>query len=212
MLYYKYETEVVMKELKKLNYEYREFENVIDATTMEIHHTKHLAAYISNYNNLIAGTEFESKCVMEVIKNIEQVPEDIRIGIRNNGGGMLNHNLYFSQFGKDNLTPKGELLGLINETFGEFDDFKTSLIKEGLARFGSGWAWLVIKNGELSIISTANQDSPLMDGFTPLLGIDVWEHAYYLKYQNRRAEYLENIWRIIDWSIIESRFKNPEKC
>ncbi len=201
-----------MKGLKKLNYEYNEFENVIDATTMEIHHSKHLMGYVTNYNNLIEGTGFEDNCVMDVIRNLDEIPEDKRMGVRNNGGGMLNHNLYFSQFGVGNPTPKGELLDLINTTFGDFDELKALVIKAGLTRFGSGWTWLVVKDGELSIISTPNQDSPIMHGYRPLLGIDVWEHAYYLKYQNKRAEYLENIWNIIDWTIIENRFNNPEKC
>lgn len=196
-----------MKNLKELTYGYNEFDEVIDAATMEIHHSKHLAAYYTNYNNLINGTKFEDMCVKDVIQDLNALDENIRMGVRNNGGGMLNHNLYFAQFKKGSELPEGKLKDKIISTFGSVEDLIKQINAAGMARFGSGWAWLVLDGEELKVMSTANQDSPLMDGFVPLIGIDVWEHAYYLKYQNRRAEYLENIWKIMDWEKINERFE-----
>jgi len=196
-----------MKNLKELTYDYNEFDEVIDSATMEIHHSKHLAAYYSNYNNLINGTKFEDMCVKDVIQNLNEIDESIRVGVRNNGGGMLNHNLYFSQFKKETVLPEGEMKEKIISTFGSVEELIKQINATAMSRFGSGWAWLVLDGQELKVMSTANQDSPLMDGFVPLIGIDVWEHAYYLKYQNRRAEYLENIWKIMDWEKINERFK-----
>ena len=196
-----------MKNLKELTYGYNEFDEVIDAATMEIHHSKHLAAYYANYNNLINGTKFEDMCVKDVIQDLNALDESIRTGVRNNGGGMLNHNLYFAQFKKESVLPEGKLKEKIISTFGSVEELIKQINAAGMTRFGSGWAWLVLDGEELKVMSTANQDSPLMDGFVPLIGIDVWEHAYYLKYQNRRAEYLENIWKIIDWEKINERFE-----
>ena len=196
-----------MKNLKELTYGYNEFDEVIDAATMEIHHSKHLAAYYANYNNLINGTKFEDMCVKDVIQDLNALDESIRTGVRNNGGGMLNHNLYFAQFKKESVLPEGKLKDKIISTFGSVEELIKQINAAGMTRFGSGWAWLVLDGEELKVMSTANQDSPLMDGFVPLIGIDVWEHAYYLKYQNRRAEYLENIWKIMDWEKINERFE-----
>ena len=196
-----------MKNLKELTYGYNEFDEVIDAATMEIHHSKHLAAYYANYNNLINGTKFEDMCVKDVIQDLNALDESIRTGVRNNGGGMLNHNLYFAQFKKESVLPEGKLKEKIISTFGSVEELIKQINAAGMTRFGSGWAWLVLDGEELKVMSTANQDSPLMDGFVPLIGIDVWEHAYYLKYQNRRAEYLENIWKIMDWEKINERFE-----
>jgi len=196
-----------MKKLKELTFGYDEFNDVIDAATMEIHHDKHLAAYYNNYNGLVEGTKFEDMCVKDVISNINDVDENIRMGVRNNGGGMLNHNLYFAQFKKNAVLPEGDFKEKIISTFGSIDELIKQINAAGMARFGSGWAWLVLDGTDLKVMSTPNQDSPLMDGLVPLIGIDVWEHAYYLKYQNRRAEYLEEIWKIIDWEKINERFE-----
>ncbi len=195
--------------LPDLPYPKEALEPHIDALTMEIHHGKHHAAYVNNLNAALEKhPELHGWSLEELLGKIDQVPEDIRTAVRNNGGGHHNHTLFW-----DILTPggakepSGKLAEAINATFGSFEELKTRLTQAGLSRFGSGWAWLVKdKDGKLHVYSTANQDSPLMEGHTPLLGIDVWEHAYYLKYQNRRPDYLAAIWNVINWDKVASRF------
>ncbi len=195
-----------MIELIKLPYAYDEFDSVIDKETMEIHHSRHHNAYVTNYNNAVANTELEGKDVKDVIANIDTVDSSIKAAVQNNGGGILNHNLYFTQFKNGVELVDGPLKTAITETFGSIEELISKLQTAGATRFGSGWSWLVVNNNKLEVISTLNQDNPLMQGMTPILGIDVWEHAYYLKYQNKRPEYLNNIFTIIDWNEIEARF------
>lgn len=196
-------------ELPKLPYSYDALEPYIDARTMEIHHTKHHAAYTNNLNNAIAGGEYEHLSIEQILKNVSGKP----VAVRNNGGGYYNHNLFWTVMSsRGGGKPAGELADAINKFFGTFDVFKEKFSTAAATRFGSGWAWLT-KNekGELMISSTPNQDNPLMDvadvkGF-PLLGLDVWEHAYYLKYQNRRPEYIEAFWNVVNWDEVARRFK-----
>ena len=195
-----------MQELIKLEYGYDAFEGVIDALTMETHHSKHLATYLTNYNNLVAGTKYETMKLEDVLSDLSIVDEKIRAGVRNNGGGIYNHNIYFSQFKKGIELKEGSFKNAIESTFGSFEAMIDGLKTAGLTRFGSGWSWLVLDGSELKIISTPNQDTPLENGQIALIAIDVWEHAYYLSYQNRRAEYLEKIWSIINWDLVESKF------
>ncbi|MCS7069430.1 MAG: superoxide dismutase [Meiothermus sp.] len=195
--------------LPDLGYAKDALEPHIDAQTMEIHHGKHHGAYVNNLNAALEKhPELHSWSLEELLTKIAQVPEDIRTAVRNNGGGHHNHTLFW-----DILTPggakepTGKLAEAINATFGSFEELKNKMTQAGLTRFGSGWSWLVKdKDGKLHVYSTANQDSPLMEGHTPLLGIDVWEHAYYLKYQNRRPDYLAAIWNVINWDRVASRF------
>jgi superoxide dismutase, Fe-Mn family len=201
-------------ELPKLPYPYNALEPHIDAQTMEIHYTKHHQAYITNLNNAIKGkADLESKSVEDLIKNLNAVPEDIRTVVRNNGGGHANHSFFWKIMGPNaGGEPKGKLADDIKSTFGGFDQFKEKLAAAGVGRFGSGWAWLVRNNGKLEIVSTANQDSPLMgkaisgaEG-TPILGVDVWEHAYYLKYQNRRPDYIKAWWNVVNWDAVAKNY------
>lgn len=193
----------------KLKYGYKDLEPVVDALTMEIHHGKHHATYVAKYNGLVEGTEFENVDIKDVLSNLDKLPEDKKQAIINNGGGAYNHNVYFEQFTPGGSELKdGELSAKITETFGSVEAMLEELKNAGATRFGSGWSWLVVKNDELSIIQTLNQDSVLDEGYTPLLVLDVWEHAYYLKHQNRRPEYLNDIVTIIDWSEVESRYEN----
>ncbi len=187
----------------------------IDAKTMEIHHGKHHQAYITNLNNAIAGkADLEGKTSEELIKNLEAVPEDIRTAVRNNAGGDVNHSFFWKILGPGKGgTPTGKLAEAIESDLGGFDKFKEAFAKAGATRFGSGWAWLVVKDGKLSVGSTANQDSPLMgkavagiEG-TPILGLDVWEHAYYLNYQNRRPDYITAFWNVVDWDAVSALFE-----
>jgi Fe-Mn family superoxide dismutase len=195
--------------LPELGYAKDALEPHIDAQTMEIHHGKHHNAYVTNLNAAVEKHPgIQGSSIEDLLTKIAQVPEDIRTAVRNNGGGHHNHTLFW-----DILTPGGarqpggRLAEAITATFGSFDDLKTRLTQAGLTRFGSGWSWLVKDaSGKLQVYSTANQDSPLMEGHTPLLGIDVWEHAYYLKYQNRRPDYLAAIWNVINWDKVASRF------
>jgi superoxide dismutase, Fe-Mn family len=195
-------------ELPKLTYKYDSLEPHIDAQTMEIHYSKHHAAYVNNLNNALQGTGNENKKIEDIIIEISKYP----VAVRNNGGGHFNHSLFW-EIMKPNGggVPSGELLEAVNKYFGSFDKLKESLSNAGLTRFGSGWAWLIVKNGELVVTSSPNQDNPLMDiaevKGTPILGIDVWEHAYYLKYQNRRNEYLSAFWNVVNWEEISRRFK-----
>ncbi|MEM1158859.1 MAG: superoxide dismutase [Verrucomicrobiota bacterium] len=181
----------------------------IDAQTMEIHHDKHHAAYVAKLNDAIAGNaDLEAKSIEDLISDLSAVPEEIRGAVRNNGGGHANHTLFWAILGPDaGGEPAGDLADDITATFGSFDEFKAKVEAAGATRFGSGWAWLIVnKDGKLEVTSTPNQDSPLMDGNTPLLGIDVWEHAYYLKYQNMRPAYLAAIWNVINWEAVSARY------
>lgn len=200
-------------ELAPLPYDYSALEPYIDTLTMQLHHDKHHAAYLANLNKAIAGTEFESMPVEELLAQIERVPESIRTTVRNNGGGYVNHNLFWTIMGPNGGgAPGGALAAAIDQAFGSFDAFKEKLSAAAIGRFGSGWAWLVVKpNGSLDVYSTANQDSPLMTGDTPVLGLDVWEHAYYLKYQNRRPEYVANFFNVINWAQVAEYFAAARK-
>jgi Fe-Mn family superoxide dismutase len=199
-------------ELPKLPYPYDALETHIDARTMEIHYTKHHQAYIDNVNKAIKGTDLEKKSVEDLISDLDAVPENIRTVVRNNGGGHANHSFFWKIMGPNaGGEPKGKLADDIKSTFGGVgggvDDFKEKFAAAAVGRFGSGWAWLIKnKSGKLEIISTPNQDSPLMDGNTPILGVDVWEHAYYLKYQNRRADYLKAWWNVVNWDAVAGNY------
>jgi Fe-Mn family superoxide dismutase len=189
-----------------LPYSFDALEPYIDAKTMEIHHGKHHAAYVQKLNDAVEGTEFASKDIEEILKNINDVPEDIRSSVINNGGGHHNHSLFWASLSPDGGEPQDALAEQIKSVFGKFDDFKEEFSSAATGRFGSGWAWLVMDSGgKLKIYSTANQDSPLMEGNKPLLGLDVWEHAYYLKYQNRRPEYIEAFWNVVNWQTVAER-------
>ena len=196
-------------ELPPLPYDYSALEPYIDEQTMHLHHDKHHQAYVTNLNNALQGqSQFENLPIEELIRRINEVPESIRTAVRNNGGGHLNHSMFW-QIMKPNGggEPTGPLASAVTSTFGSFDNFKTQFNDAGVKRFGSGWAWLVMdRAGALSVISTANQDSPLMDGMSPIMGNDVWEHAYYLKYQNRRPDYLAAWWNVVNWQEAEKRF------
>jgi Fe-Mn family superoxide dismutase len=190
--------------LDPLPYPYEALEPHIDTQTMQIHHDKHHQAYVNNLNAAIAGHEADSWDIEKILTNLDKIPEDKRMAVRNNGGGHHNHALFWEILTPGgSSTPSGALLEAINATFGSFDNLKAELTKAGTTRFGSGWAWLVLKaDKSLAVMSTPNQDSPLMEGLRPILGIDVWEHAYYLKYQNRRPDYLAAIFNVINWSKV----------
>ena len=190
--------------LPTLPYAENALEPHIDARTMNIHHTKHHQAYITNLNNAIAGTDWESLSVEEICRKIDSVPENIRTVVRNNGGGHANHSLFWAIMGPNaGGAPSGALAEAINAKWGSFDEFKAKFKALGVGRFGSGWAWLVVKaDGNLDAYSLPNQDSPLMQGDTPILGVDVWEHAYYLNYQNRRPDYLDAWWNVVNWAEV----------
>lgn len=195
-------------ELPKLNYDYAALEPHIDARTMEIHHTKHHGAYTSNLNTALQGTAWEGKTIEEIMAGISGLP----VAVRNNGGGYYNHNLYWEILAPGgSKEPKGALLDALNDSFGSVAGFKEAFVKAALTRFGSGWAWLLQSDNKLVVSSTPNQDNPLMDVAevkgTPILGIDVWEHAYYLNYQNRRPDYVEAFWNLINWDEVTRRFK-----
>ncbi len=195
-------------ELPKLPYAYDALEPHIDARTMEIHHTKHHQTYITNLNAAVEKTpELAGKSLEELLGNLNAVPESVRMVVRNHGGGTFNHNLFWEVMGpKAGGMPKGQLAKAIDAAFTSFDNFKAEFEKAANTRFGSGWAWLVQKGSGLAIVSTPNQDSPLSEGMTPIMGIDVWEHAYYLKYQNKRADYVSAWWNVVNWDAIASRF------
>lgn len=191
-------------ELPALPYAHDALEPVIDKATMELHHGKHHNAYVTNLNKAIEGTEWESKSIEEVVANLDQLPEDIRTAVRNNGGGHLNHSMFWEllQAPSDNNEVPAELASKLEEAFGSVDAFKEAFEKAGAGQFGSGWAWLVDNNGKLEVVGTPNQDNPITDGKKPLLGVDVWEHAYYLNYQNRRPEYLSSFWKVVNWNKV----------
>jgi superoxide dismutase, Fe-Mn family len=199
-------------ELPQLPYAYDALEPHIDKETMEIHHSKHHNTYVTNLNNALAGNEeLLSKSVEEVIANLEAVPEGARAAVRNNGGGHANHTLFWQILSPNGGgAPTGELADAINNKFGSFDSFKEEFAKAATTRFGSGWAWLAVNNGELEVTSTPNQDSPLMEGKTPILGLDVWEHAYYLKFQNRRPDYITTFWNVVNWDEVSNRYQNAK--
>ena len=193
--------------LPPLPYAANAHEPHIDARTMEIHHGKHHQAYITNVNNAIAGTEFDNLPVEKLIADLSKVPENIRPAVRNNGGGHANHTLFWTVMAPGaGGAPTGDLATAINAACGSFDQFKEQFAKAGATRFGSGWAWLSMSGGTLTVESTPNQDSPLMDGRTPVLGLDVWEHAYYLNYQNRRPDYIAAFWNVVNWNEVARRF------
>jgi len=195
-------------ELPKLPYAVDALEPYIDAQTMTIHHDKHHAAYVTNLNAAIEKhPELGGKSLEGLMKDLNAVPEDIRTAVRNHAGGTWNHNMFWEVMGpKAGGKPTGDLAKAIDAAFGSFDNFKAEFEKAANGRFGSGWAWLIRKGSGLAVVSTANQDNPLSDGQAPILGNDVWEHAYYLKYQNRRAEYVTNWWNVVKWEVVASRF------
>ncbi len=185
----------------------------IDAQTMEIHHDRHHNTYVTNLNNAIEGVaELEGLSAEELIKNLDKVPEAKRTAVRNNGGGHVNHTMFWEIMGPNGGEPSGALLEAINSAFGSLDALKEEVNKAGAGRFGSGWAWVVVKDGKLAVTSTPNQDNPIMDGSgTPILGVDVWEHAYYLKYQNKRPDYLSAWWNTVNWSAVADRYAAASK-
>lgn len=194
--------------LPSLPYAYDALEPHFDARTMEIHHTKHHQAYTNNLNAALEGNEMMDKPIEEVLSTVQSLPEAIRQAVINNGGGFANHNLFWSILSPNGGgSPSGSLAEAIDAAFGSFDAFKEQFNKAAATRFGSGWAWLVAdSNGKLSVISTANQDSPYMTGLTPLMGLDVWEHAYYLHYQNRRPDYIAAFWNVVNWAQVQQNF------
>ena len=194
-------------EVPPLPYDYSALEPHIDEQTMRLHHDKHHQAYVDNANKALAGTEWEDRSVEGVLAELEILPEEIRTAVRNNAGGHANHSLFWEIMSPDGGgEPSGSLAEAINETFDSVDELKKLLNDTGVKRFGSGWTWLVWDGTGLAVLSTPNQDSPIMDGKTPLLGIDVWEHAYYLKYQNRRPDYLAAWWNVVNWSDVARRY------
>jgi Fe-Mn family superoxide dismutase len=194
-------------EVPPLPYPYNALEPHIDEQTMRLHHDKHHQAYVDKANGALAGTQWENAPVEDVLRQLDQLPDDKRTVVRNNGGGHYNHSLFWEIMSPDGGgDPGGSLAGAIEQKFGSLDELKTKVNEAGVNQFGSGWSWLVVSNGELDVRSTPNQDAPLMQGQTPILGIDVWEHAYYLKYQNRRPEYLEAWWNVVNWEAVQARY------
>ena len=199
--------------LPPLPYSFDALEPYIDAKTMEIHHDKHHNAYVTNVNKALeSAPELAKLSVEELCASLSKVPENIRTAVRNNAGGHLNHTLFWKLMKKGGGgEPSGDLGSAISSAFGSFTDFKTKFAQAGVGRFGSGWAWLLVRDGKLAIESTANQDNPVMDGGKPILGLDVWEHAYYLKYQNRRPDYIEAWWNTVNWSQAADNFAAAKK-
>jgi Fe-Mn family superoxide dismutase len=198
-------------ELPSLPYGYDALEPTIDARTMEIHHGKHHQAYVDNLNKALEGTEWDGQPLERVLTLLETIPEDKRAAVRNNGGGHANHTMFWEIMGPGaGGKPSGPLADDIAKTFGDFAAFQAQIKQAGVSRFGSGWAWLVYAGGKLSVINTANQDSPLMNGQYPILGVDVWEHAYYLKYQNKRPDYLDAWWNVVNWTAVAKRYSDAK--
>jgi Fe-Mn family superoxide dismutase len=194
-------------EVPPLPYDYAALEPHIDEQTMHLHHDKHHQAYVDKANGALEGTEWEDKPIEEVVANLDALPDDKRGVVRNNGGGHLNHSLFWESMSADGGgAPSGDLAGAIDDAFGSFDDFKEQFEAAGVGQFGSGWAWLVLDGGSLKVTSTPNQDNPVTAGATPLLGNDVWEHAYYLKYQNKRPDYLKAWWNVVNWDKVAERY------
>jgi Fe-Mn family superoxide dismutase len=204
-----YKEDPMAYELPKLPYAYDALEPHIDARTMEIHHTKHHQAYVNNVNAAIQGKpDLEKKSVEDLIRSLASIPEDIRMTVRNNGGGHANHSLFWQLMGPGKGgDPTGDVAAAINSSFGSFAKFKEEFAKAAASRFGSGWAWVIVEGGKLVITSTPNQDTPVMDGKKPILGLDVWEHAYYLKYQNRRPDYVAAWWNVVNWDKVNDLLK-----
>jgi Fe-Mn family superoxide dismutase len=196
-------------ELPPLPYDYDALEPHIDEATMRVHHDKHHQAYVTNANAALEGTEWADRSAEEIVRNLDAIPEDKRTAVRNNAGGAANHALFWQIMSPDGGgDPGGSLGDAIGSTFGGVEALKAQVNDAGVKRFGSGWTWLVVDGGSLAVVSTANQDSPLSEGKTPILGIDVWEHAYYLKYQNRRPDYLEAWWNVVDWDEVQRRYES----
>jgi Fe-Mn family superoxide dismutase len=194
-------------EVPPLPYDYNALEPHIDEQTMRIHHDKHHQAYVDNANKALDGTEWADADVEQVLRDLDRIPEDKRTAVRNNAGGHANHSLFWEVMGPGGGgEPSGDLGAAIESTFGGFDDFKEKLSQAGITRFGSGWGWLVWDGSGLEVLSTPNQDSPILDGKTALLGIDVWEHAYYLNYQNRRPDYVAAWWNVVNWDEVARRY------
>ena len=195
-------------EVPPLPYDYDALEPHIDTATMQVHHDKHHQAYVDKANGALEGTEFDGKDVKEVLENLSSLPSDKQGPFRNNGGGHYNHSLFWEWMSPDGGgEPDGDLAAAVDEAFGSFADFQSKLKDAGVGQFGSGWAWLVHDGSGLAIVGTPNQDNPITDGKTPLLGIDVWEHAYYLKYQNKRPDYIEAWWNTVNWAKVSERFE-----
>jgi Fe-Mn family superoxide dismutase len=194
-------------EVPPLPYDYNALEPTIDEATMKLHHDKHHQAYVDKANDAVAGTDLEGKSVEEALQSLSSLPQDKQTAFRNNGGGHANHTLFWESMSPDGGgEPSGELGDAITAKFGSFDDFKSQFENNGVTQFGSGWTWLVLRGGELDLMKTPNQDSPLLDGATPLLGNDVWEHAYYLTYNNRRPDYLKAWWDVVNWDKVAERY------
>lgn len=201
--------------LPTLNYDFNALEPYIDQATMEIHYGKHHQTYVNNLNAALEGrAELQEKSLEDLLSKLQDVPEEIRTAVRNNGGGHLNHSLFWEVIAPatSDSNPGEKLAAALNEQFGSFEGFKEEFTKAATTRFGSGWAWLVVnENGSLEVTSTPNQDNPVMEGKTAILGLDVWEHAYYLNYQNRRPEYISSFFNIINWEVVSSKFENAVK-
>ena len=197
-------------ELPQLPYAYDALEPHIDTQTMEIHHSKHHQTYVTKLNEALAShPKWQDKSIEELLKSLDQVPEDIRTKVRNNGGGHYNHSLFWLMMKpQGGGQPSGELAQAIDQAFGSFEEFKAKFIETATTQFGSGWTWLVSENGSLKIISTPLQDNPISQGLKPILGLDVWEHAYYLKYQNKRADYVAAWWNVINWEQVEKNYQH----
>src|SRR5699024_1863817 len=209
-----YKGEKIMTfKLPKLNYSHEALEPHIDKLTMKTHHLKHHQAYVDNFNKALDGHEkYQEMEIEDILKSLEELPEDIKTAVRNNGGGHYNHTIFWEIMSPNGGgKPEGELAKKIDEDLGGFDKFKEDFKAAALGQFGSGWAWLVLdSNNKLAIVSTPNQDNPISEGKKPLLGIDVWEHAYYLKYKNKRADYIDSWWNIVDWEKVSERFNEVE--
>jgi len=186
--------------LPKLDYKYEDLEPYVDKQTMELHHSKHHQGYVDKLNAALTGSGWEDKSLEEILKNLDKFPESIRTAVKNNGGGVFNHNLFFESLGPKRMDLLGKIQEGVEKNFGSVDSFKEEFGKAALGQFGSGWAWLMSEQGKLKILTTGNQDVPLMG--KPILNLDVWEHAYYLKYQNRRAEYIEAWWQVVNWQKV----------
>lgn len=191
--------------LPDLPYGYDALEPHIDAKTMEIHHTKHHQTYIDKLNAALEGTEWADKPLEEILQNLDKLPADKKTAVQNNGGGHYNHSLFWEWMSPSSGKPSGQLSEKIDKAFGSFDEFKKQFADGGVGRFGSGWVWLIPDGDSLKIVSTPNQDSPIMEGIRPILGLDVWEHAYYLKYQNKRPDYIEAWWNVVNWDAVSKR-------
>jgi superoxide dismutase, Fe-Mn family len=197
--------------LPDLPYDYSALEPHIDAQTMEIHHTKHHQKYIDTANEALSGTEWADKPAEEVLQNLSSLPNDIKTKVRNNAGGHANHSLFWTVMGPDGGgEPSGAVADAISDAFGSFKQFQEKFTETGVGQFGSGWAWLVLDGGKLDVIGLPNQDSPVIEGKTPIVGIDVWEHAYYLKYQNKRPDYIEAWWNTVNWDEVNRRFEGAK--